>query len=125
MPDSIVIAGLELNAHIGVPDEERAAPQRLTAHVVLFPRNPFHSLNEDLANAVDYSKAAAAIQELAFATPRRLIETLAEDVARMLLEGFAIESVSVEIRKYVLPDAGHVAVKVERSVAPTPNGSVK
>jgi dihydroneopterin aldolase len=35
--DEIHVRELELSAHIGVPDEERATPQRLTVSIVMWP----------------------------------------------------------------------------------------
>ncbi len=39
--DEIRIEELEIFARVGVPDEERAAPQRLTVSLTLEPRQPF------------------------------------------------------------------------------------
>jgi FolB domain-containing protein len=60
-PDEIVIQDLELMARVGVPDEERAQPQRLTVSLVLQPRNSFDRLNDELNGTVDY---AAICQDL-------------------------------------------------------------
>ncbi|HEY2342832.1 MAG TPA: dihydroneopterin aldolase [Chthoniobacteraceae bacterium] len=116
MPDLIVIEALELSARVGVPDEERAQPQRLTAHVVLEPRRGFQNLEDDLTKTVDYFEAARAIQTEAGARPRRLIETLAEDLAGMLLGRFAVRAVEIELRKYILRDTAFVAVRLRREL---------
>jgi len=116
--DSIVIAGLALTAHIGVPDEERAEPQRLTVNLTLTPERDFSDLDDDLANAVDYHAVALAVQILAAERPRRLIETLAENIAGMILTRFAVSLVEVEVRKYILPDTDFVAVRCRRGAIP-------
>src|SRR5476649_2526793 len=51
--DEIRIEELELLARVGVPDEERAGPQRLTASVTLQPRNRFSDLDDDLSRTID------------------------------------------------------------------------
>jgi dihydroneopterin aldolase len=114
MTDAIHIEELELSAHIGVPDEERAVAQRLTASLVLEPVRGFDALGDDLAQAVDYFAVCQAVRELVAERPRRLIETLAEEIARGLLARFRLSAVEVEIRKYILPDTKYVSVRVRR-----------
>lgn len=114
MPDCIHIEQLELSAHIGAPDAERAAPQRLTVSLTLEPARGFGALDEDLAKTVDYFAVCEAVKTLAAARPRKLIETLAEEIAALVLERFTVRAVEVELRKYILPDTAHVAVRIRR-----------
>jgi dihydroneopterin aldolase len=114
MPDTIHIADLELSAEIGVPDAERTHPQRLTVNLALEPRYGFEHLNDEIENTVDYFQVARAVQALARCRPRKLIETLAEEIAAELLKSFALREVQVELRKYILPDTAHVAVRIRR-----------
>jgi dihydroneopterin aldolase len=114
MPDTIHIEELELSAHIGVPDEERAFPQRLTVNLTLEPRRDFRALGDEIGNAVNYFQVARAVQGIAREHPRRLIETLAEDIAASLLARFALQAVEVELRKYILPDTAFVAARIRR-----------
>jgi dihydroneopterin aldolase len=122
MTDSIHIEQLELQAHIGVPEAERAARQRLTANLTLEPMCGFDTLGDDLANAVDYFAVCRVVKEKAAERPRRLIETLAEEIARLLLARFRVSAVEVEIRKYILPDTRYVAVRVRREACPPGEG---
>jgi dihydroneopterin aldolase len=114
MPDCIHISQLELTARIGVPDTERAAPQWLTVNLTMEPVRGFEALGDDLAKTVDYYAVCEAVKALAAARPRKLIETLAEEIAAEVLERFAVRAVEVELRKYVLPDTAHVAVRIWR-----------
>lgn len=114
MPDSILIDQLELSAHVGVSVEERARPQRLTVTAILQPRRDFTALDDRLENTVDYQRVCVAIQSLVAKKPRRLIETLAEEIAAMLLHDFPIASVEIELRKFILRDTRFVAVKIQR-----------
>lgn len=115
MADTIHIADLELSTHIGVPEEERATPQRLTVHLTLEPRRDFQDLGDAIENTVDYYVLAKAVQALARERPRRLIETLAQEIAALILERFAVRAVEVELRKYILPDTAFVAVRLSRT----------
>ena len=115
MADTIHIAELELSVHIGVPEEERVAPQRLTVNLTLQPRRDFRALEDAIENTVDYFTLSRAVQALARERPRKLIETLAEEIAMLILERFAVRAVEVELRKYILPDTAYVAVRLSRA----------
>ena len=117
MPDQIVVHALELSAHIGVPDEERVAPQRLTLNLTLEPERDFRNLDDDISRTVDYYAVSKAVQALAREKPRRLIETLAEEITTFVLERFAVRVVELELRKYILPDTAFVGVRVRRERA--------
>jgi FolB domain-containing protein len=114
MRDAIRIEELELSTRIGVPDTERAMPQRLTAHLLLEPEHSFDRLGDDLANAVDYFVISQDVQELARERPRQLVETLAAEIAQMLLTRFPLAAAEVEVRKYILAGTAFVAVKLRR-----------
>ena len=75
---------MELTCHIGVPDEERNTPQRLLADIELYPANPMTGLADEIDHTVDYDRLARGIERIAAAKPRKLIETLAEDIAAWL-----------------------------------------
>ncbi len=114
-PDEIHIAALELRCHIGVPDEERASSQLLHADIVMHSRVPFEQMRDDLTATIDYAAAASRLQQVAAEKPRRLIETLAADLASCLLGEFAAASVQITLRKRILPSTDHVAVRLMRS----------
>ncbi len=112
--DRIFVADLELFSHIGVPDAERAAPQRLTVNLCLVPRVCFSQLDDDITNTVDYFALTRRVRALASERPRKLIETLAQEMAVCCLEEFAVAWVEVEVRKYILADTTYVSVRVQR-----------
>lgn len=112
--NEIVIKSLSVQACVGVPDEERSRPQWLLIDVVMCPRVPFTALQDDIALTADYDAAARRIAAFAAERPRRLIETLAAEIAEMLLAEFPIDSAEVEIRKFILPETEYVAVRCRR-----------
>ena len=114
MPDRILIDSLELSSFIGVPDEERATAQRRTVNLVLEPIRGFSDLGDALENTVDYFRVCEEVKALSLARPRRLLETLAEDIATLILARFALRAIEVELRKYILPDTAFVAVALRR-----------
>ncbi|MGJ8644049.1 MAG: dihydroneopterin aldolase [Luteolibacter sp.] len=114
-PDEIEIRRLKVSTHIGVPDEERATPQDLWISVTMCPSQGFTGLHDNVDYTVDYYEVSLNLAELAAAKPRHLIETLATDVAEMLLQNYPLTSVEVKIEKRILPNADFVAVKITRS----------
>jgi dihydroneopterin aldolase len=106
----IIIKGLEVNAWIGVSEEERKNSQRLQIDAILTPMTEFAALADDISRTVDYHAAARRIVSVAASRPRRLIETLASEIAGMLVGEFQARRAEVEVRKFVLPDTEYVAV---------------
>lgn len=112
--NQILIKGLAVEARVGVPDAERAQPQRLLIDAILEPRIPFAELGDAIDQTADYDLAAREIAAVAAARPRHLIETLAADLAAMLVEKFPLRSAEIEVRKFILPQAEYVAVRCRR-----------
>lgn len=118
MPDRILIDALELSSFIGVPEEERAQAQRLTASLVLEPIRDFRALEDQIENTVDYFVLSEFVKTLSLARPRRLLETLTEEIATELLARFPLRAVEIEVRKFILPDTRFVAVRIRREALP-------
>ena len=112
MIDRIHIEQLEVHGRVGVPDSERAEPQRLSLDVTLWPK--IAELQDNLANTVDYSVVAECVKEFVSQHDYKLIETLGEQIAAHLLAQFNLRKVEVEVRKFVLPDANYVSVTAVR-----------
>jgi dihydroneopterin aldolase len=112
--DKIHIEQLEVSARIGVPDGERAAPQRLTFTLTLWPGDNFGQLNDQLARTVDYSAVCKETKSFVEQRSDKLIETLADALALRLLDRFEIRRITVELRKYILPEVEFVSVTVTR-----------
>lgn len=110
----IRIEGIELFAHIGVPDDERSAPQRLTVNITFWPRRSSRELNDDILRAVNYAAVCDEVSKLGQIRHDRLIETLADAIASHLLVTFEIRRVTLELRKYILPGVEFVSVMVTR-----------
>jgi len=112
--DHITLHGLGLTAHLGVPEEERAVPQRVEADVTLWTSQPLAGLKDDLRRTVDYSRAAALCRETAGAKDYKLIETLAEELCTALLAKFPLRQVRLTLHKFIVPDSRAVSVTLTR-----------
>ena len=114
--DQIHIEQLEISTHIGVPEKERATPQRLTVSITLWPKQDTRDSGDQIGRTVNYSAVAEAARNFVRDQSVNLIETLADGLAMHLLGKFAIQEIRVELRKFVLQDAKYVSVTVTRTV---------
>ena len=105
-------------AQIGVSEEERAQPQRITISLVLRLRSSFAELEDDLAWTTDYAAVCAELKRFTAERRDRLIETLANAMAEHLLRRFSFQEVVVEVRKFALPETRHVAARVTQVAPP-------
>ena len=112
--DEIVIEELRVLARIGVPDEERKSPQLLKISLTLRPKAGLSGLGDELERTIDYQNVCDRVTELAEGEERKLIESLAEDIAVFVLREHPLKSVVVEVKKFILPETTHVAVRLER-----------
>jgi 7,8-dihydroneopterin aldolase/epimerase/oxygenase len=115
MNDEIHILGLEMPVRLGVPDEERASWQVVTADIRLTSRRAFHEMADEVASTVDYERAAQDAIAVAAARPRKLLEVLAADLVKHFLADDAIDAVEVLLRKRILPHCDAVAVRMRRA----------
>lgn len=113
--DRIHIEQLEVFARVGVTENERAKPQRLTLTITIWPNERFEKLEDDITRTANYSAVCATAREFIRDRTDKLIETLAAHLASHLLEVFPIQKVQIELRKFVLPDAKYVSVSIARS----------
>jgi len=112
--DQIFIRGQRVSCHIGVPDEERAHAQELVINTTFSPFPSDDNLGDDVAKTIDYHAVYDSIAELAGSCPRKLIETLAEDLAAMIIARFQVSRVTIEIEKFILPGTKCVGVMITR-----------
>src|SRR2546421_12526651 len=89
--DTIHIEALELAAHVGVTEEERAAPQRLTVSITIWPVADLGRTDDELAKTVNYATVCQRVRELIARDHHKLIESVAEMIAQHRLQDFPIE----------------------------------
>ena len=109
--DCLEIRGLKVRCEIGVPDGERAHPQELRIDLILFPERSFVAMNDQLEGGVDYAAAALFVAKVSKARPRKLIETLAANLADEVMKNFPVRRVEITVRKFILPETDWVAAK--------------
>jgi dihydroneopterin aldolase len=115
--DEIHIEQLEVSTRIGVPEKERATPQRLTVSISFWPCQQTRDLADKIDQTVNYSAVAEETKRFVRDQSVNLIETLADLLATHLLKTFPIQKVAIELRKFVLEDAKYVSATVTRTAS--------
>ena len=115
-PDEIHIEQLDVFTRIGVPEEERTNPQRLTVSISFWPYQQTSHLADHIERTVNYSTVAEETKNFMRDKSVSLIETLADRLASHLLKSFPIQKLTIELRKFPLRDAKYVSVTVTRTV---------
>lgn len=113
--DIITLQDLEVLYHIGVPDEERVHPQRLLITVEMVTDITRAAAGDDLTHTINYYEVSRRLVDLGRGRSWRLLETLATEIATIVLTEFGAERARVEIKKFIIPEARHVSVRIERS----------
>src|SRR3970040_1334176 len=103
--DHIFVRDFRLQTMIGFHRRERAAPQTVRLDLEIGIANVAVFTSDKVADCIDYDKVTTRIREVAGGHVN-LVETLAERVARLVLEEFGAAWVQVSIAKLdVLQDA--------------------
>lgn len=105
----ITIADLEVFYHVGVSDEERARPQRLLLTVELFFDFTVAAVGDRLTRTIDYFEVSQRLLKFGDERSWKLIEKVAANVADMVLIEFKPQAVSVEVKKFAIPQARYVS----------------
>jgi len=115
--DKIKIVDLEVFYQVGVTEQERDSDKRLLITVEI-DHDFRHAIAADnLADTVDYYAVSQRLLSFGEGCHWQLIETVAADVASMVIDEFKAKAVSVEVKKFVIPQAAWVAVSIQRSHA--------
>lgn len=118
MTDRIELRGIEVQARHGVPAEERAAPQPFLVDLTLYLDLSVAGSSDDLSDTVDYGWLAREVHDLVAGESHQLIETVADRVARHVLEIAPVQRVTVTVHKPEAPiplPFADVAVAIDRS----------
>ena len=79
------------------------------------PRIAAAAAGDDFSQTADYVEIADALTDLAVERQYRLLETFAEEGARLLFDRFGAERVGLKIMKpAAIPSASWSAVRIER-----------
>jgi FolB domain-containing protein len=106
---------LEVFYCVGVSDEERAKPQRLLLTVDMNLDFSSASISDRIEKTIDYQQVADELLKFGENRSWKLLEKLVANVAELILARFKPQSVQVEAKKFVIPQARYVAVSLTKS----------
>ncbi len=116
--DRIHIEDLAISCIIGVNPDERCRKQRILLNITLFLDVRAAAAADDLNLTVDYKALKKRVMTRVRSSRYRLIEALAEDVARTCCRAPRVTRVRVRLDKPdALRHARTVAVEIERTRA--------
>lgn len=98
--DLLTITGLTLSTHIGVYEWEQRILQKLLLDITL--HGDFSDCDDNLDKVFDYEKLCLLTTQYVESNSFKLIETVADKVAKLIKETLHVPSVTVSVSK---PDA--------------------
>jgi dihydroneopterin aldolase len=107
--DKVILAGVQFRGHHGDSKEEQTVGGRFEVDVEIASDTGRAEQTDALADTVDYYTVHKRIMEIGQTGRRRMLESLAGDIARMILTEFQAKTVTVKVRKLLPPLEGIVA----------------
>ena len=112
--DFIFIEDMRVEAHVGIYDRERAAPQTLDISLT-FGVPDEAAQDDDIAKTIDYAVVIERIRTELAARHFNLLETLGEYVINLMLNDFGAPWVKISIAKVgIARGVKRVGVQIER-----------
>ncbi len=115
--DRILLHGMQFYGYHGVLRAEQTTGQPFLVDVDLFLDLEPAGLTDNLERTVDYARVFSLVEEIVTGRSYRLLETLAEAIAREILDRFAVAEVVVRVRKPRVPlpgIVGYAGVEIRR-----------
>jgi len=115
--DIIFIEGLEIETIIGVYEHERDIKQKVVLDIEMTIPESDAASSDDLRHTVDYDAVSKLVTSYVIDTQYQLIESLAEQVASLVLGAFATDSLKLKLSKPgAVKNAKSVGLIILRSV---------
>ncbi len=113
--DIVFIEKLEVFTTIGVYDWEKGITQRLCFDLKMAHDNRPAAAGDDISKALDYAAVSQAVTDFAQNNTFELVETMAEQIAELLMTRFSIPWLGLRLSKPgAVANAANVGVYIER-----------
>ncbi|HEU4353047.1 MAG TPA: dihydroneopterin aldolase [Burkholderiales bacterium] len=113
--DAIVIRDLRVEAFVGIHRRERHVLQTVSIDLEIGVPGTAVFVSDKVADTIDYEQVALRIRALAASGHFRLVETLADRIAALLVNEFHAPWAKVSVAKVgILANAKYVGVTIER-----------
>lgn len=116
--DKIILKGMQFYGYHGLFREETKLGQRFNVDLELVTSLVEAGTTDKMEASINYGEAYEVVSDIVEGSPRNLIEAVAEDISRSLLNSFAtLQACRVRVIKPDPPIPGHydsVAVEIYR-----------
>ncbi|CAH0532476.1 Dihydroneopterin aldolase [Vibrio stylophorae] len=113
--DKVFIDQLEVICTIGVYEWEKTISQKLVLDIEMGWDNQPAARSDDVALALDYASVSEAVTKHLQAKPIELVERVAEEVADLIFDRFAVPWLRIRVNKPgAVANARSVGVEIER-----------
>lgn len=114
--DEIIISDLNIRTVIGVNDWERKVLQDVMINMTLFVDIKNASSTDDIHDTTDYKTITKRVLDYTEASSFQLIESLIEEVAKIVLTEFNVKAIQIQIDKpNALRFSKSVGIKIYRT----------
>jgi len=111
----VTITDLEVYYRVGVTEEERAKPQRLLVTVDMSLDFSIAAVSDRLERTINYQALAEEVLKFGDTRSWKLLEKLVTNLAERILSQYGPEEVTVEVKKFSIPQARFVSVSTSRT----------
>ena len=97
--DKLILKGIRFHGHHGVPKPERQVGGHYEVDAILGCALANAGNTDALTDTVNYAEVVSRIVEIGTQQSFQLIEALAEKIASVILEQFAVDEVHLTVKK--------------------------
>ncbi|MEK6876200.1 MAG: dihydroneopterin aldolase, partial [Nanoarchaeota archaeon] len=113
--DKIIIKGLEVECIVGIRKKERKAKQKIYVTVEIFTNTKKAAKSSNIKDAINYSSMIKNIKKLIINKKYLLLETMAEDIVKMILRNKNANEARILIKKpKAIRNGKFVGVEIQR-----------
>lgn len=105
---------LELRYRIGVSEAERAWPQRLLVTIDMELDVSAAIKSDNIRDTINYFDVAQMLFKWGKRREWNLIEKLADEMADLILKKFQPDSVTIELKKFPLPQSQYISLTLTK-----------
>ncbi len=110
----ITIVDLEVFYSVGVTEQERAKPQRLLLTIDMNYDFSAAAISDRIEKTISYQAVVDDLLKFGESRTWKLLERLVVNLADLVMNKYRPDSVLVEVKKFVIPQARYVSVSVTR-----------
>lgn len=111
----VFVRDLELQALIGIYEQEKARPQRIIVNIDLSVQEGEGPQDDEIGHVVSYEIVVKKVEAIIAAGHINLVETLCEKIAAACLRDKRVVAARVRVEKPdIIPNARSVGVEIER-----------